>query len=71
MQRFVGLSSTTSAFRPARLEDCEAAVCAARTDSGTNTLNVEPLPNSEVTLIEPPMASTSFLVMARPRPVPP
>ncbi len=42
-----------------------------RTSRGTNTLNEDPLPGADLTLIVPPIESTSFFVIASPRPVPP
>lgn len=36
-----------------------------------SSVNVEPSPSSDVTVMSPPMSSESFLEIARPRPVPP
>ena len=72
MNRLVSLSSTTRTLRPAT--DGRGAVVRSVSVAGVNRAvnqNVLPEPDSLLTPISPPITSTIWRLMARPRPVPP
>ena len=74
MRRFVALSSTTSTRSPRRRAgrpDAAARDGPVATPKRAEKRNREPRPGSLSTVMRPPMSSTSWAEIERPRPVPP